>query len=473
MLKRKLTMSVDGESKIPHFLASHDSATGMVMALSDFLKGKPFEGVGAVPTNELYATFINTIPITWRKKLYSWIGAFSATSGEKAGDLDASLIDKWVFDLYPKRKYPAIAIGSSNGAMVHFCAAMGIPWLPQTFLVPMDKENRFPVDEPKKTMEWARGPAKEFLENNVHWQLHHMMDPNQDRLRVDSVGYFRIKKLALGEWYEKFISERLAPGGRLIIIDCEYQWPVSKMGDRHYFQFGGAGGLKPEEYYNGSPAVTEFLNEVDSKFEKWDAPVPDTVAPEAEWGLAKALAEDITAYAKKLDVKHVTITFDHPQDISAAVAEVYKSWYRENNIKPERLLVESFNMISPYLSISKNCIPFWLYFIVNDAAEDIENYLDNSGEFEEIYMMILSHGKYSKGSTPMSRWKAIMNRAKVKGDFIGTSPKEYPVDMAVYARYSKDLEKIVSKDLSKPEPLELDLALKLLEKHRNIQSPID
>jgi len=463
ILKRKFTSRIGKGPKIPDFLATHDSATGMVLALADFLKGKPYEGLGTVPTNESYATFINILPVSWRKKLYSWIGNFSAASVKKAGDIDASKIDKWIYDLYPKRKYPAIVIGSSNGAMIHLCAAMGIPWLPQTFLIPVDKEKKFPVDEPKKTMNWGIEPGNAFLKKNKEWQLHHMMDPNQDRLRVDDVGYFRIKKLKMGEWYTKFVEEQLAPGGKIIIVDCRYQWPVCKMGERHYFQFGGAGGLEPKEYYEGSAAVKEFLQRAGTGFEKWDAPVPDSLAPEAEWGLEQAFTDDFTHFAKKNNFKISRISFDHPQEVSAAVADIYKIWYREKSAASSRLLVESFNIISPYLSMKKHCIPYWLFFNVNFAAEDLETYLQYSENFEEIYMMILSHGKNSAGSTPISRWEEILQKAKKKGEFIGTNPKEYPVDLAVYARYSKDLKKKVPEKFSFPDPLDPDYACELLE----------
>lgn len=462
-MKRKFTSRIGKGPHIPDFLATHDSATGMVLALADFLKGKAYEGLGTVPTNEAYATFINLLPVSWRKKLYSWIGKFSANPGKETGEIDASKIDKWIYDLYPKKKYPAIAIGSCNGAMVHLCAAMGIPWLPQTLLVPLDKGENFPVDEPKKTMEWGKAPAAEFLENNPGWQLHHMMDPNQDRLRVDSVAYFRIKKLELGEWYEKFIEERLAPGGKIIIVDCNYKWPVCKLGERHYFQFGGAGGLDPKEYYEGSPAVKEFLQKAGTGLEKWDAPVPDTLAPEAEWGLEQALAENINVFALKHNFNLSKISFDHPQEVSAAVADIFKIWYREKSAPSSRLLVESFNMISPFLSMKKHCIPYWLFFNVNFAAEDLETYLEYSESLEEIYMMILSHGKNSAGSTPISRWESILKKAEKKGKFIGTNPNEYPVDLAVYARYSKDLKKQISENYSFPEPLDPNYACELLE----------
>jgi hypothetical protein len=40
-------------------------------------------------------------------------------------------------DRYPKQRYPAILLGSSNGALTHLAAAMQVPWLPDTVLVPV------------------------------------------------------------------------------------------------------------------------------------------------------------------------------------------------------------------------------------------------------------------------------------------------------------------------------------------------
>lgn len=446
----------------PRFVASHDSATGMVLALSDFLKGKAFEGVGAVPANEAYATLINSIPASWRKKLYSWSGKFPAISRAKVGDIDASEIDRWVCDLYPEKKYPAIAIGSTNGAAVHLCAALGIPWLPQTLLIPVDKGKPLPVDEPKKTIEWAGKPIEEFLERNKDWQMHHMMDPNQDRLRVGTVAYFRVKKIRLGKYYRKFLDERLEPEGKIILIDCKFKWPVHRIHDRHYFQFGGLGGLAPEEYYFGSKKVRDFLQDAGSEVEQWDAPEPNSKAPEAEWGLTASLQQEVKSFAEKNKISEVTISFDHPQDLSAPVADMFRWWYRQQDTLSDRLLVETFNMISPHLTLKKRCVPYWLAFIVDDSAADLETFLDRSKPFEEIYMMVLSHGKDSAGRTPIPRWEGLMKRAEKKNAFIGTDPEEYPLDMAVYARYSRDLRKKMKKDHPSPPPLNVQKALEQL-----------
>ena len=89
----------------------------------------------------------------------------------------AEEVSRWVVSHYPRRRYPAAVIGSSNGALVHLCAALGIPWLPQTFLVPVRRSGVHP-DEPAEELQWGREPARALLAANPDLQLHHMFDPN-------------------------------------------------------------------------------------------------------------------------------------------------------------------------------------------------------------------------------------------------------------------------------------------------------
>lgn len=439
----------------PKFVSVFDSATDMVGATSSFLKGEAFEGVGTSINNELYAKIINNLPDSWKQKLYTLSGRFGATSHELIPEIDAAEIDKWIYKEYPERKYPAIAIGASNGALVHLYTALGIPWLPQTLLIPIDKKQTFPKDEPKRTMEWGLRPGESFLKNNPDWQLHHMMDPNQDRLRVGSIAYFRVKKRKLGKWYKKFIQERLAPGGSLLIADCDQKWPVKKLGDRHFFQFGGMGGTTAEEYYSGSEKITRFLKMQKASVHQWDAPDPDEEAPEAEWGFEPALLQDIREMAKKESIPITKVTFNHPQDTSPLIADLYRWWYPLIDRPDDRLLVESFALQSPTLSLRKGCIPYWLFFNVDPAANKLEDYLKRTKNYDEIYMMILSHGKESMGSTSIDRWERLMNEYSREHDFIGTDTAKYPKDLAVYARYSRELKEKVVPDFPMPEPMKL------------------
>lgn len=65
------------------------------------------------------------------------LGWMESISQKKASTIDIEEVAKAVISRCPKRKVPLIFIGSSNGALVHLSAAMNVPWIPQTFLIPI------------------------------------------------------------------------------------------------------------------------------------------------------------------------------------------------------------------------------------------------------------------------------------------------------------------------------------------------
>ncbi len=92
--------------------------------------------------------------------------------------------------------YPAVLVGASNGALVHLAAAAGVPWLPQTLLVPVRRPGADP-HAPEAALEFGLRFAPALLAANPHVALHQMHDANQDELMVSEMPYFRIKHLRL------------------------------------------------------------------------------------------------------------------------------------------------------------------------------------------------------------------------------------------------------------------------------------
>ena len=315
-----LTQNKHG-SRTPWFTVNFDSSTGLANALANCLHHKGFPGVGSLPENELVAKLVNAIPWKLKKNVYIKGSAKGNIDPGKLGQVRTEDFNTWLTDIYPKRKYPAIMIGSSNGPAVHLAAAMGIPWLPQTFLILVRSPKTHSVDEPIARMEWARKPAQILLNGNPNLQLHHMMDPNQDRPMLESTAYFRVKQLQLGVAYENFIKENLEENGTIFIINCQKKWPVAKVADRHYFQFGGLGGTTIEEYYHGSGRVQQFLKQAGANIDKWEAPKIDSEMPEAEWGLAPEIMEDINRLAKVRGYKVQQLQFNEPEDLSPYTAD--------------------------------------------------------------------------------------------------------------------------------------------------------
>jgi hypothetical protein len=441
--------------KAPRYIADFDSSTGMLRATARFLHGKgfPMLGLSPAPVLKLYAAAVNLLPERPREFVYSISGAKEGISARDLDRVNAEELSRWTISEYPRRTYPAVMIGSSNGAAVHLCAALGIPWLPQTVLIPVRRTGVAP-DDMKADMEWGRTHAGSLLDRNPELQLHHMHDPNQDHLMIRYMTYFRVKRLRLGAAFERFITDSVEPGGTLFLLECEQRWPTARVGERHFFQPGAVGGLEPEEYLRGSERVADFLSRYGFDRRAWDPPRPDAERPEAEWGFEPALREDVERFARKNGYRVQRIIFPEPESLSPLVADLYRWWYEQRGIPANRLLIESFVVMEPWWALRTGSVPFWTKFGVESSADALERYLVASEPFEEIYGMLFSHGTESAGLAPIERWRALVRRARKQGGFIGVDEEKYPKDFAVFARYHTELQK-VSARYPIPEPLSL------------------
>jgi hypothetical protein len=63
--------------------------------------------------------------------------------------------------------------------------------------------------------------------NGMSEQHHHMHDANQDRLLIQRMTYFRVKRLCLGEAYAQFLEESLAPGSTVILAERQIHRPAT------------------------------------------------------------------------------------------------------------------------------------------------------------------------------------------------------------------------------------------------------
>src|SRR5215213_180035 len=212
-------------------VAKFDSATAMLRALAAFLHGRDFPMLGgraqAEPLAARLLGLVNRLPEGLRERLYIYSGWSEATPAGKLARVRSEALARWVVGHYPRRRYPAVMVGSSNGAMIHLAAALGIPWLPQTLLLPVRQRGVHP-DEPADDLAAMVDPARVLLAANPDLALHHMHDANQDRLMIQRMTYFRVKRLRLGAAYQEFLAGTLAPGATILLVECTLAWPTGQ-----------------------------------------------------------------------------------------------------------------------------------------------------------------------------------------------------------------------------------------------------
>jgi pimeloyl-ACP methyl ester carboxylesterase len=408
-------------------IASFDSATAMLRASSRALKQRGMAGLGAVPRPvaplaERLVAAANLLPRQTREEVYRRGSGAEGVPPQQLHRISAEATGRWMAACHPRgRRYPAAIVGSSSGAIAHLAAALAVPFLPQTVLVPVRQPDVHP-DDPRHGLEAGRGPAHLLLDANPELQLHHMHDPNQDRLTLARMAYFRVKRLRLGDALERFLSESLAPGATLFVADCTLRWPVTRVGERHIFQLGALGGMDADEFHR-----------------RWDAADPDHRAPEAEWGFEPALLEDLRALAQRRRLRLRRIVFEDPEDPSPQIADLHRWWYHRRGFPAGRLLVESFVLLDPWWAIRTHSVPLWLKFAVEPSAARLERYLAGAPAHDDVRLALFSHGTEGVGIAPADRWQEILRRGPGAGAFLGVDEQRFPRDFASFGRFGREL----------------------------------
>jgi len=430
----------------PWFVADFDSSTALLRALAASLRGRRFGRLGRGRLAGRLVEATTVLPAALRAQAFTIAGAAEAIPARRLREVSADAFARWVVGCYPDARVPAVAIGSSDGAMMHLFAAAGIPWLPQTFLVPVAR--RADPDDVDADVELGRRTAPPLLEAEPTLQLHQMHDANEDRLMVRRMAYFRMKMLRLPAAYERFVTEVLPVGGTLVIVDDGLHWPAKQLGERHFFQAGALGGLEPEDYVAGSARVADFLVEQGSDLRRWRFPTPDCEMPEAEWGYAPELTEDLLTIAERHAYHVVRVPLNRPGDASASVANVLDHAHASRRTKPRRLLAETFICVEPQWALATGTVPFWMPFPVERSAQALSDFLDAQPNWEQIAVTLFAHGVSSAGLTPAARWQQLADRGRLQGTLVGVDAARWPLDFAALARYSDALDEFA------PEPIE-------------------
>lgn len=426
----------------PPAIATFDSATAMAMAIARSVEGRDFPDLGQSRWLHAPVAASDLLPRGLRSHLFAMAGAREGVRPDHIERVSSAKLASWLVSLYPKREFPLIALGSSCGALTHLCAAAGIPWLPQTILVPVRREKPGDPEDACEALALGARPGKGLLACNPDMQLHQLHDPNQDRLMVRHMLYFRLKWRTLPAPYRDFLNRSLTPGGTILLVACRQSWPTVRLGPRHFFQHGAVGGAVPDEYYSGSHRVSDHLHRIGSARRQWITPVADGVSPEAEWGFEDALVESVVEWARERGARVLLLSFEEPESLSAPVADLYRAWYRHRGIPDDRLHVESFILLEPYWTIRLGLAPFWMVFNMQPSAERLQRYLDERPPFAEIALTLFAHGIDSVGLPPIERWQALMSHARRRGQFVGVNARTYPAHFSVFARYQTELREL-------------------------------
>lgn len=401
-------------------VASFDSATVLHAGLAAALRGRPFPHLGHSSRTAAAIRVAGRLPWPILRRLYTRIGASEGIDPTRLADVDLAAVAATLAGAYPPRRYPAALIGASNGALTHLAAALQIPWLPGTVLVPVARtgDPHRPID----ALHFGARTAPPLLDANPDIVLHHMHDQVQDELMVARMTYFRVKWRALPEAYTRFLATHLAPGAPVVLIDDRSRWPVVRVSDRHLFQTGAQGGQQPSDYLH-----------------RPHTPPPDDEAPEAEWGADPGLDDAVAAWCTAHGHPLIRLTYPDPQAPAQAVATVLRHWYTARGEPGDRLLVPSFVLGDPWRTINAATVPFWTMFCVQPALRALDAHLAASPTYRAVDILAFQHGVHSAGIADPDQWLAVARRHGATARLLALDPHRFPHDIASLGRYGQAL----------------------------------
>jgi hypothetical protein len=302
-------------------IADFDSATGMLRVLGEYLRGRDAPLLARYPgaAEPFVAALLgaaNRLPRRLQEKAYAASGWAEALPADRMGEVRADELAEWVVGRYPRRRYPAVFVGSSNGAMTHLAAALGACWLPQTLLIPVRRRGGHP-DRPAEALRTHRDAGRALMRANPDLELHHMHDANQDRLMVAA---------------------------------------------------------------------------------------------------------------------------------------------------PDRLLVENFLLVEPWWTLRTGSVPLWTVFNTEPSRQALLRHLDQADPYDEIRLILFSHGVESVGLASIDDWSRVLDRARKIGVFTGVAARAYPRDFAVFARAHRELARTRHRVPVPARPLDVADVEEFLEK---------
>ena len=417
-------MSLDPKDVI----ASFDSASVLHAATVAALERRMFGHLGQSQILGTGIRALSRLPWPLVRVVYARFGGAEGINPDDLGNVDMQRVAGSFADAYPGGRYPALFVGSSNGALMELAAAMQVPWLPGTLLVPVHRVGD--AHRPDQALEFGERVGPALLDANPGIVLHQMHDSAQDELMVARMTYFRTKWNRLPDAYIRFLETRLEPNAPVFLVNDESTWKVTRVGERHVFQAGGRGGLTADEYL-AMPYT----------------PAANDIAPEAEWGADPGFSSAVRDWAAAHGHPIVEVRLDGPQEAAHPVAELLRAWTRDRGGAADRLLVPSFVLGDAWRTIDLGLVPFWTYFGVQSAVESLHFHLRHAEAYREVDVLIFQHGAESPGYARPEDFERAVRESGATPRMLAFRPDKSPRDIGAMGRYNSVLSREPSANL--------------------------
>jgi len=345
-------------------------------------------------------------------------------------------------------KFPAVVIGvGMGGATTHLSLGLQAPFLPQAFV--MTLKNGSIDGNVQRYLNLSKDLAKRITDHNPDVMSIQHYDPIHDGWLVRWVNHLRLKLIDLPEAYKQFIRSKVIPGGEVVYLEGNATWLRYQIAEKNVFQVGGWGDISPDEFLNGSDRISAYCRKAGITDQNWrldDYPLVE--GPESEWGSEPGLKEALESFCQKEGYPFTGIRFQDPNDFSRLAFYAISEQFKESEIEPNGIIVETFSQYDPAAVIQYGLLPIWLIFNTNDSLRYLQSMRKVFVPGKPILFSPLSTFSLTPDMVKWQDWEDCLKGFTTVN--IGTRKNHYPADTLALIHWQQKLHQWGEKHLIPP-----------------------
>ncbi|NJC73640.1 hypothetical protein HC031_28510 [Planosporangium thailandense] len=382
---------------------------------------------------------------------------------QRIADVRSGEVAAWMTGGYRQPQYPAVVVGSPHVGALHLAAALGAPWLPAGFRLSVRCS---PTDakRPQPALQQGRAIASHLLSEDPDIAVYQRCDPMGQAAGGSTTLDFYVKWTAVPEQLRRFLSERLIPGGTVVLIrDCR-GWPATQPDDGYRFQVGTVGsGLSWPDYCRQLRRHGDESGDDWSDEESWTVPAPDGGDVDAEQGIHPGLLGDLRRWSSASGRRLRIVAITDSAALSAAVGDVYRSWLRAAGKTGNRLVIGCGTLLDPWHVVRAGLVPYWCPGPLHSDIDALEYWLAGSEPYRSIDLLVEPPGRVSPKVVPRDRLSALARFATERGVLDPTCRRNYPLGVVDQRHVNRVLSE-QPYDAPQPTPLSTAAAIEGLDR---------
>lgn len=339
--------------------------------------------------------------------------------------------------LDPDRRFSTIVIGVPSGATAHLCACLGAPLLADSF--PISFASKGKPDDIAGYQQRSVDLLTPILNHNPEILAVSLFDPIHARWQIKRSVQIHLKLASLPDQYKRFVQERLAPGGAVLLMSCYAKWSQYEIGARHRLQIGGYGGFTDQEFIRGTPWLDDWLNEEGGlQRSGWRLSRHWTYQPEAQWGSLSSFENSLRAFAGDVGVPLHPFAFSSIDEVSRMGFYAWQWLYYLQDIQPRAVLIESGPQMNPSIGLRSPVLPFWMPSTCSRSHTLLQSILADFPSQIPILFQGWPAGQVAPDVIPAKIWNTTL--AGRHGRWLGGDPLQFPNDIGTIHQMTPAIE---------------------------------